>query len=107
MRVEIRGRNMKVSAALKAHVERRLDFALDAFGDRVEGAVLRISDSGESRVCELSLALRPSGSVRVRQTGEDPYAAFDLCAERVSRAVARAIDRKRPRRAATSRAKRE
>lgn len=106
MRVEIRGRNVKVSAALKAHVERRLDFALDAFGDRVDGAVLRMSDSGDARVCELSLALRPSGSVRVRQTGDDLYAAVDLCAERASRAVARAIDRKRPRRAATSKAKR-
>ena len=106
MRVEIRGRNVKVSAALKSHVERRLAFALDAFGDRVDGAVLRFSDSGDSRVCELSLALRPSGSVRVRQAGDDLYAAVDLCAERASRAVSRAIDRKRPRRAATSKAKR-
>jgi ribosomal subunit interface protein len=106
MRIEIRGRNVKVSAALKSHVERRLDFALDAFGDRVDGAVLRFSDSGDARVCELSLALRPSGSVRVRQTGEDLYAAVDLCAERASRAVARAIDRKRPRRAATAKARR-
>jgi putative sigma-54 modulation protein len=106
MRVEIRGRNVKVSAGLKSHVERRLAFALDAFGDRVDGAVLRFSDSGDARVCELSLALRPSGSVRVRQAGDDLYAAVDLCAERASRAVARAIDRKRPRRAATSRAKR-
>jgi len=106
MRVEIRGRNVKVSAALKAHVERRLDFALDALGDRVEGAVLRFSDSGDSRVCELSLALRPSGSVRVRQAGDDLYAAVDLCAERAARAAARAIDRKRPRRTATSKAKR-
>jgi ribosome-associated translation inhibitor RaiA len=44
--------------------------------------------------------------VRVRQTGDDLYAAVDLCAERAARAVARAIDRKRPRRAATSKVKR-
>jgi putative sigma-54 modulation protein len=106
MHVEIRGRKVRVSAALRSHVERRLDFALDAFGDRVEGAVLRISGSGDAHVCELSLALRPSGSVRVRQAGDDLYASVDLCAERASRAVARAIDRKRPRRAETSRVKR-
>jgi ribosomal subunit interface protein len=102
MRLEIRGRNVKVSAQLKAHVERRLEFALDAFGDRVDASVVRFSDPGDAKVCEMALRLRPSGSVRVRQAGEDLYVAVDQCAERAARAVARAVERKRPRRKAAA-----
>ena len=56
VKIQIRGRNVVISEALRTHVERRLGFALSRFGQRIARVIVRFSDSegetagGASRV---------------------------------------------------------
>jgi ribosomal subunit interface protein len=103
MRVEVRGLGVEVSEALRAHVERRLGFALDRMQERVEGAwvVLRDLNGGERRgvdkECRIAVVLRTSGSVAARARRADAYQAVDAAAHAAGRALVRALARRRTR----------
>ncbi len=99
MKLQIRGRNVEVSKVLRAHVERRLGFALGRFGEQVGPVIVRFSHAkghrgGVDQRCQLYVALRPR-IVRVDETDTDLFAAVDHAADRASRSVARAFDRER------------
>jgi putative sigma-54 modulation protein len=100
MKIQIRARHIELTETLRAHVERRLAFALGRFGTRVGRVVVRFSDinghrGGVDKRCQIEVGQHPR--VRAEVTHSDPYAAVDLAAERVSRAFARALERDRER----------
>ena len=103
MRVELRGHGVDVSNAMRAHVERALEFALDRFRERVESVRASVRDvngsgrGGVDKECRITVALRPSGSVVARARSADAYAAMDAAAATVGRSLARAVDRRRTR----------
>jgi ribosome hibernation promoting factor len=99
MKILIRSR-IQVSAADRASVERRLQFSLGRFWQRVERAVVHLEDvngprGGEDKVCRIEVRLRPTGSVLVEESGSVVLAAVAGAAERVGRAVSRALERRR------------
>jgi ribosomal subunit interface protein len=95
MRIEIRGRNVDLTGAMRTHVERRLGFALGRFGARIGRVTVRLSGAGRAdKRCEIEVALRPN-SVKVEDTDADPFAAVDHAARRVARTIARAFERER------------
>lgn len=95
MKIHIRERNGRLTKALRAHVERRLGFALGQFGERIGRVVVRFSDQGGvDRRCQIEVGLHPR-SVRVENTDADPFAAVNHAADRVARSVARALERER------------
>ncbi len=98
MNIQIRERNVDVTNVLRAHVERRLAFALSRFGDRVDRVLVRFSESGHGggadKRCQINVGLRPQ-VVRVEDIDLDLFAAVDHAANRVSRSVARALERER------------
>lgn len=104
MRIDVRGRNCDVSLALSSYAERRALFAIGRFSPRIEGVSVRLSDAngprgGIDKECHLVARLRPSGGLRVAEQDADMYAAIDRATERLARAVAREIARRRePRR---------
>ena len=99
MKILIRGR-IRVSAAVRAYVERRLQFSLGRFSRRVERAMVHLADvngprGGEDKVCRIEVRLRPTGNVFVEESGCAILAAVAGAAERVGRAVSRAVERRR------------
>jgi ribosomal subunit interface protein len=104
MHIQIRQRHAEVTSSLRAHVERRLGFALGRFGDQIGRVLVRLSDTtGQSGAlapshqpqgrCQIDVGLRRG--VRVEDAAADLLVAVDGAAERASRAVARFLDRER------------
>ncbi len=99
MKILIRSR-LRASAAVRAYVERRLHFSLGRFSQRVERAMVHLQDvngprGGEDKLCRIEVRLRPGGSVFVEESGSAVLAAVAGAAERVGRAVSRAVERRR------------
>jgi ribosomal subunit interface protein len=100
MRVDIRGHGFPVSAALRAHIERRLHFALGRFGGRVRQAMVRVSDlngprGGVDKACRIAVRLPASPAVVVEDADGDLYVAIDRAADRIGRSVGRHLARDR------------
>ncbi|HEY6909131.1 MAG TPA: HPF/RaiA family ribosome-associated protein [Myxococcales bacterium] len=99
MKILIRSR-IRASAAVRAYVERRLQFSLGRFSKRVDRAVVHLEDvngprGGEDKLCRIEVRLRPTGNVLVEESGSLVLAAVAGAAERVGRAVSRAVERRR------------
>jgi ribosomal subunit interface protein len=94
MKVQIREQGVRVTAALREHVARRLGLALGRFAPRIGPVSVRFSDHGGSMRCEVDVGLRPR-KVRVEDIDADPLAAFDYASDRIASSVRRALDRER------------
>lgn len=102
MRVEVRGRGIELSEPLRAHVERRMEFALDRFRERVEAvhASLRDLNGGErggiDKECRIVVVLQ-SGSVAAQARRADLHQAIGVATIAAGRALAREVARRRTR----------
>ncbi len=102
MKIRIRGRTVEITEVLRARAERRMGFALSRFGERIASVLLRFSDtnghgSGGKR-CRIDVGLKPT-SVQVEHIDANLFVALDGAADRASRAVARALEREREKKA--------
>lgn len=100
MRIYVRSRGFELTDALRVHAERRLLFALGRFGRRVRSVMLRVDDvngprGGADKRCQIVVRLAPWRDVRVEELDGDLYRAIDRAADRLDRAVAREIERRR------------
>jgi ribosome-associated translation inhibitor RaiA len=99
MQLEIRAR-LGMSEGLRSTIERRMAFALGRFGARIAGVTVWLSDvngprGGVDKRCRVQVALASGPAVRVEDADADLYAAIGRAAERVGRAVARDLARRR------------
>ena len=99
LRLEGIHKSFGTNEVLRAHVQRRLDFALSGLGDRIASVVVRLSRPEPRRAstpsrCQLEVVLRPR-NVRAEDTDADLFVAVDNAALRLSRSVARALERER------------
>jgi putative sigma-54 modulation protein len=99
MKVHVRGRNIEVTEVLRAHVERRLGFALGRFGEQIGPVSVEFSNVAPAGLrvdtrCEIHVSLRPR-SVRVEDRDVNLFTAVDNATGRLARSVARALDRER------------
>jgi putative sigma-54 modulation protein len=102
MDVKISGRKLKLDAETRAHVERRLDFALGRFDRRIMGITVRLADlngprGGVDKLCRIDLKLRPTGALMIEERGADVFAAVDSAVRRLSHALRRKLERKKDR----------
>jgi putative sigma-54 modulation protein len=100
MKIQITKRNVDVDEALRAHVERRLGFALGRFGDRIGRVIVRFCDingrrGGADKRCQIEVELLPVRAVRAEDVDADLFAAVDRAADQAARSIARAIERER------------
>ena len=100
MRIYVRSRGFELTDALRVHAERRLLFALGRFGTRLQSVTVRMDDvngprGGADKRCQIAARLAPYGAVRVEELDGDLYGAIDRAADRLDRAVAREIERRR------------
>ncbi len=99
LKIQIHEDSIPIDALLRAHLERRMDYALSAFADRVLHLVVRVSTEVPSRSpplhrCDIDIRLRPRG-LRVADTGADAFIAVANASERLVQAVTRALERER------------
>lgn len=102
MTIDLRSSNLPLSDALRAHIVRRLDFAVRRFESRIERIVVRLCDvngprGGLDKRCRIVAYLAPTRSVIVEATDADIYAAASQAAIRLDERVSRALTRRRPR----------
>jgi putative sigma-54 modulation protein len=98
MKIHVRSRQVEVDDTVRAHIERRLQFSLGRFSQRIRRVTVQIVDingprGGEDKVCRIEVRLPPTGSVFVEDMDADLHAAIDRAADRAARSVSRAIKR--------------
>jgi putative sigma-54 modulation protein len=102
MQLEMRGVNYNLDEGLKAHIERRLRFALGRFATRIHRSTVRLTDvngprGGVDKRCRIAVLLVPRGVVMVEGSGDNPFALVADAAKRAGRAVRRELERRRVR----------
>ena len=100
MQIDIQARNFLLTKALRGHVERRLNFALNTREDHIQRINVRLSDvngprGGEDKLCHIQVVLPHLADVVIEDTEEDLYAAIDRAANRAGRTVGRRLTRQR------------
>ena len=100
MNFSIRGRNIELTAALLAHLEGRLRFALSRFGQKIRQVAVQLLDlngprSRLDKQCRVTVTLSPSRKVMVRATDADLHAAVNRALDRAGRSVIRELERRR------------
>lgn len=89
--------SFQFSAALTAHIERRIQHALHAHGARIASVALRLSDANGPRhgandkVTRIDIRLRPSGSVMASARSDDIYVSVTRAATRARAALSKRI----------------
>jgi ribosomal subunit interface protein len=101
MKIRLTARNVALPERLRIHVRVRLALALGRFGERIEKVSVRFTDSDpdadgghgpSQKHCRIEVGLHPR-PVTVEDADADPFAAADGATDRLSRSVARALDR--------------
>lgn len=100
MRIDVRTKHVELMDKLRAHVERRVHFALSRLAPEIESVIVRVEDINGPRGGadkHVSFAVRGPriGSLQIEETNEDELAAIDLVADRAARNVTRALQRRR------------
>ena len=98
MKIDIRGHRMELTDALRAHIERRLRFALGRFGARITAVTVTVEDlngprGGVDKQCRITVALASAGHLRVEVSDTEVTPAVDQAAARIGRTVAREFER--------------
>ncbi len=98
MKLQLISQGFALTPALRRHLERRLAFALGRFGHEVSQVWARIADTNGPRGgIDKLVAVRVKGrhlqTILVSDTDANLYAAIDRAADRVGRAIARALER--------------
>ncbi len=106
MRFSVSGDRVRVTTGLREYIDRRLYFALGRFSTAIDNVSVRVGDvngprGGVDKRCRIVVKLRASGSnpIAVDDHDEDLHAAVARASGRAGRTVARAIERKRRKKA--------
>ncbi len=93
LKIRIHEDSIAIDEPLRAHLERRLDYALSGFADRVQHVIVRVSNDTTARSrCDIDVALRPR-TLKVADTGADSSIAVTNASDRLVKAVNRALER--------------
>ena len=100
MRIDIQTHGFTATAALRAHVTRRLQLALGCCADRVSRTTVRLSDvngprGGVDKRCQVQVCLTTLADVVIEDTEADLYTAINRAAERAGRTAVRHLARQR------------
>lgn len=100
MKINMQARSFSLSKALRAHVQRRLSFALQKKADQIQHIMVRLSDingpkGGIDKRCQIQIVLPHLNDVVVEDKESDIYVAIDRAANRAARVVRRRLSRRR------------
>ena len=89
MDINVTGRKMNVGEALTAHVEDRLALVSDKYFNRSIDASTTFAKEGHHYRTDISLHPNQGINLHSRAEADDPYAAFELAAEKVEKQLRR------------------
>jgi ribosome-associated translation inhibitor RaiA len=94
MKIDIRTRGFRPTAALSAHVEREVTRSLSRVRHRPAAILASLSDlngprGGEDKRCQIRGCLAQTGEVVASAAGADMYRAIGMAADRFRRALVR------------------
>ena len=100
MRINIQAKGFDLTEGLRAHTERRLQFALNWASNDVRAVTVRLSDingprGGNDKRCQILIPLTGKQEVVIEDTESDLYLAIDRAADRTERTLARRLCRQR------------
>lgn len=98
MKIDITGQGFTVTENLRDHVERRIDFALSNFEERITRVSVKLKDingprGGIDKECRVITVLRGLPNVIVTQEASDAHSAVDKAADRIGNTVSRKLER--------------
>lgn len=96
MELSIRTRDVELTEALRDHIVRRLESALDTFRDHVQEAVVYLMDlngpkGGVDKLAQITIRVSRIGELAVRETGTTMPAALNRAARRLKYRLAEAL----------------
>jgi putative sigma-54 modulation protein len=99
MQIAIQSKGFELTPALRAHAERRLQFALHWAGRDLRSVNMRLSDingprGGNDKRCTIQLVLGEQSLV-IEDTEADLYVAIDRAVDRSKRNLTRRLERLR------------
>ncbi len=97
MKMEVRFHRIQNSDSLSRYIERRIQFALSRFGNKISAVTVRLEDlngpkGGLDKKCQIIIRLK-SRMLILEGVEENIYTAIDLTAERAQRQVTRTVNR--------------
>lgn len=100
MELMIRHHDVSVDEALRDHIDRRINAALDRFEARISRVTVRLRDlngprGGLDKECRIAIKLIPSGELFIEQRDDNLRAAVATAADRAAEVVRRAVSRRK------------
>ena len=89
MDINVTGRKMNVGEALTTHVQDRLELVSDKYFNRTIDASTTFAKEGHNYRTDISLHPNQGVNLHSRAEADDPYAAFELAAEKVEKQLRR------------------
>lgn len=89
MQVQITGKNVDVGDALKSHIETRLDQDVAKYFDHDANGHVTLSKEGSEFRSDCTLVLGSGISLQSHGQSADPYASFDIAAEKLEKRLRR------------------
>jgi len=104
MEVEIRSQNLHVDEAIKTHVERRMEFALEQFNSWISHVLVHLEDvngprRGIDKQCRILVSIKGGKTIKVEDIDVDMISVVNRAADRVGQVVGREVDRRREKKA--------
>ena len=94
MQVAIHNYRTDLAEACKSYVERRLQFALNRFGQRVGRVIVRLCPDGPAgNRCSINVNVRPFGLITVEESDSDLFAAIDRATGKIGHLLGRELER--------------
>ena len=100
MRLVVRGQHMQLDESVRETISRRLGSALSRFAERIRSTEVQVADvngprGGMDKRCTIAVRMTGAGTVVVKDKHADPHVAVARAFERVGRAVAQLLERRR------------
>jgi len=89
MDINVTGRKMKVGDSLTSHVEDRLSTVADKYFSRTIDATTTFMKEGHTYRSDVSFHANQGVNLQSRGEADDPYAAFEMAAEKVEKQLRR------------------
>ncbi len=101
------GTNIPLSDSIREHIEACLAPVIDRFQSRLTSISVRFGDcngnkGGVDKQCRIEATIGHAGTILAEETHTDLYAAIDVAAERLMRAISHKIERREEARRATA-----
>ena len=93
------GTNIPLSDSIRSHIEDRLSPVIDRFEPRLTSLSVRFGDcngpkGGADKQCRMEAVVGSAGSIVAEETHQNLYAAIDVAADRLMRAISHKIERR-------------